>query len=149
MIGFIDNSFTITRNHNKWQELTIIDCLRLASFWLDYDWLHSGLISILIWSMTDFSYDRLELWLSWTTTDFILIWTASYIAISIQRNIRWSLVSTETCFVTSLFPRIYLYGNVFATRSLVMGLHVTIHNTASNINTWVTCVLKVHDNDIK
>jgi hypothetical protein len=48
MIGFIEHSFTITRNQNKLQKLTINDCLGLAPFWLDYDWLHSGIS--LFWS---------------------------------------------------------------------------------------------------
>jgi hypothetical protein len=53
MIGFIPRSFTIIRNHNQLQYLTVNDCLRLAQFWLDYDWLHSGLS--LFWSQLSLS----------------------------------------------------------------------------------------------
>jgi hypothetical protein len=53
MIGFIARSFTIIRNHNQLQYITVNDCLRLALFWLDYGWLHSGLS--LFWSQLSLS----------------------------------------------------------------------------------------------
>jgi hypothetical protein len=40
----------------------------------------------------------------------------------------------ETCSITSWFPRVHLYGNVFVTRSIAMGLHVTICTTCLAIN---------------
>jgi hypothetical protein len=39
MIRFTDALFAITLNYNQSQQLTIDDCLRLAPFWLDCDWL--------------------------------------------------------------------------------------------------------------
>jgi hypothetical protein len=92
-IGFIDHSFTITCNHNNW---TINACLGLAPF-----------CSVLR--------------LTGTTTDFILIWTASNIAypypgkrlVFPQRRVGFQeSISMETCL---------------SARSLAMGLHVTIH----------------------
>jgi hypothetical protein len=39
MIGFIDTFFTIPLHHNQLQQLAINECLRLAPFLLDYDYL--------------------------------------------------------------------------------------------------------------
>jgi hypothetical protein len=114
MIGFIDYSLQSLVN-------TIAHNIRLPR----NRSILSG--SILVSLYSDLNYD-------W---DFMLFWTASYIAYQYPRKCSlithihgnpacWSLVSMEMCSLTIWFPRIHLYGNVFVTRSLAMGLHVTI-----------------------
>jgi hypothetical protein len=81
-IGWLDlltPFFTITLNHNQLQQLTIIDCLRLAPFWLDYDCLF-----FYWWITSDLRM----------TNEFVLIWKAAYVA---QRYPR-------TCFFVCANP---------------------------------------------
>jgi hypothetical protein len=93
---------------------------------------------------TDRHHNQLQQSHITTHSIFILIWNATYIVYEYPRKrllipqrrvgfqeyismeTSFSFISQEKCFVTSWFPRIHLHGKVFVTRSLPMGLHVTI-----------------------
>jgi hypothetical protein len=53
-----------------------------------------------------------------------------HLSFRIHGSICWSLVSTETCSVTSWFPRIHLHGNVFVNAFPSNGS--TSHNTINS-----------------
>jgi hypothetical protein len=60
-IGFIDTFFKISLSHNKLQQLTVSDCLRLAPIWLDYDFpTVTDLVLIYEWLLTKDEWIRSE-----------------------------------------------------------------------------------------
>jgi hypothetical protein len=59
------------------------------------------------------------------------------------RETTFLFLSQETCSVASWFPRIHLYGNVFVTRSLATGLHVSIIQMTCSIMYWTECRIEV------
>jgi hypothetical protein len=114
-IWLIAYSFTVTRNHNKLQYLIINFKPNPSSFTakdsLHSDWTTIGPIlvslSLLIWTAAD----------SWFTTDFILIWMASYIAYPYPRK----------CFLISRIHGNIYRNELFVARYLAMALHVTLY----------------------
>jgi hypothetical protein len=78
MIVFIDNSFTLSLNHNKLQKLTINECLSLAPFWLDCDCLHFTVVSYL---------------LSSTVTDLVLIYESLTCSLRMTYDEGWRFLS--------------------------------------------------------
>jgi hypothetical protein len=99
--------------------------------------------SILIWSLSV---------LIWTTTDSILIWTASYTAYpylrkrllipqrrvgfqeSVSVETAFIFVSQEKCYVTHWFPRIRLRGNIFHIR--IAGNVFRNELVSKNLSPW-------------